>query len=199
VPIQHAVLALLSEGESYGYELRAEFQEAVGPQWGELNIGHLYQVLERLVRDGLVIKRAVQQDRLPDRVVYRLTVEGRTELRRWLRTPFVRQTGYRDDFFLKLLAASRLGRKELADTLRVQRKAYLAELSSLTALRSQHDDEPLVSLLIEAAIHHTDVNLQIVEDAELRADALTALARSRPSRSRAAVVDAREARSQDAS
>ena len=143
-------------------------------------------------------KGRVHDDR-PDRVIYRMTKAGRADLESWLNRPFVRQSGYRDDFFLKLLAASRLGRKELADTLRVQRKAYLAELSSLTALRSQHDDEPLVSLLIEAAIHHTDVNLQIVEDAELRADALTALARSRPSRSHSAVTDAREAGSQDAS
>jgi DNA-binding PadR family transcriptional regulator len=198
VPIQHAVLALLSEGESYGYELRAEFQEAVGPQWGELNIGHLYQVLDRLVRDGLVVKRDVEQDRLPDRVVYRMTAEGRTELRSWLRTPFVRQAGYRDDFFLKLLAASRLGRKELDETLRVQREAYLAELSSLSVLRTRHGDEPLVSLLIEAAIHHTDVNLKTVEDADARADVLTALAQSRPVRSRAGASQHRQARAESA-
>jgi DNA-binding PadR family transcriptional regulator len=198
VPIQHAVLALLSEGESYGYELRAEFQDAVGPQWGELNIGHLYQVLERLVRDGLVIKRAVEQDRLPDRVVYRLTAEGRRELRNWLRTPFVRQAGYRDDFFLKLMAASLLGRKELDGTLRIQREAYLAELGALSALRAQHVGEPVVSLLIEAAIRHTDVNLQIVEEAQLRAEALTAFAESRQPRSRPTAPSSREARSRGA-
>src|SRR5438552_5351148 len=113
MPIQHAVLALLARGGSHGYEIKASFEQSVGPQWGELNIGHLYQVLDRLVRDGLVTRRTVAQSNRPDRIDYRLTDAGRAELERWLETPFVRSGGYRDDFFLKLLAASRLGRPAL--------------------------------------------------------------------------------------
>src|SRR5919202_807812 len=109
MPIQHAVLALLAEGPGHGYELKAQFEESVGPQWGDLNIGHLYQVLDRLVRDGLVTRQSVRQEDRPDKVVYQLTEQGRGELERWLSSPLVRQGGYRDDFFLKLLAASRLG------------------------------------------------------------------------------------------
>jgi DNA-binding PadR family transcriptional regulator len=172
MPVQHAVLALLAQGDSYGYELRAEFERAVGPQWGELNIGHLYQVLDRLVRDGLVTRREVAQPRLPDRVVYRLTKGGRDELARWLETPFVRQSGYRDDFFLKLLAASRLGRSELDLVLRTQRAAYLSELGSLASLRGEHAGEPLVELLIDAAIGHTEANLATLERAEERIETL---------------------------
>jgi DNA-binding PadR family transcriptional regulator len=178
MPIQHAVLALLAQGESYGYELRAQFKESVGPQWGELNIGHLYQVLDRLVRDGLVTRRAVTQSERPDKQVYRLTTPGRVELEQWLETPYVRQGGYRDDFFLKLFSASRLGAEALATTLRVQRQAYLNELASLAELRRRHRDEPVVALLIEAAILHTEANLRVVELAEnaperlLRADSV---------------------------
>jgi DNA-binding PadR family transcriptional regulator len=174
MPIQHAVLALLAEEDSYGYELRAEFERAVGPQWGELNIGHLYQVLDRLVRDGLVTRREVAQPRLPDRVVYRITKRGRAELEQWLETPFVRQSGYRDDFFLKLLAASRLGRPELDRVLRTQRAAYLSELGALGSLRSEQAGAPLVELLIDAAIAHTEANLKTLERAEERAAALAA-------------------------
>jgi DNA-binding PadR family transcriptional regulator len=166
MPIQHAVLALLAQGESYGYELRAQFKESVGPQWGELNIGHLYQVLDRLVRDGLVTRREVTQSERPDKQVYRLTTPGRVELEQWLETPYVRQGGYRDDFFLKLFSASRLGADALATTLRIQRQAYLNELASLTELRRSHRDEPVVALLVEAAILHTEANLRIVELAE---------------------------------
>src|SRR6266478_8875120 len=101
MPIHHAVLALLAEGPSYGYELKGRFEESVGPQWGELNIGHLYQVLDRLERDALVTKRTVRQTDRPDRVVYRLTGAGTDELGRWLETPFVRHA-YRDELFLKI-------------------------------------------------------------------------------------------------
>lgn len=166
MPIQHAVLALLARGESHGYEIKTSFEDAVGPQWGELNIGHLYQVLDRCVRDGLVTRRHVSQATRPDKTVYRLTREGERELERWLAAPFVRQSGYRDDFFLKLLAASRLGHDELARVLAVQREAYLGELASLGEVRARHRDKPLVGLLIEAAVLHTEANLRIVERAE---------------------------------
>src|SRR5436309_1318092 len=118
LPIHHAVLGLLADGPSYGYELKGRFEEAVGPQWGELNIGHLYQVLDRLVRDGLVTRRGVPQRNRPDRVVYRLTRAGREELNRWLGQPVTKQGGYRDDFILKLFAASRLGEERLRAMIR---------------------------------------------------------------------------------
>src|SRR6266540_2616996 len=121
MPIHHAVLGLLAEGPSYGYELKGSFEEAIGPQWGELNIGHLYQVLERLMRDGFVTKRVVPQTDRPDRVVYRLTPKGREELRLWLSVPSKKQTGYRDDFFLKLFVASRSGESRVRNVISVQR------------------------------------------------------------------------------
>ena len=188
MPIQHAVLALLEGGASYGYELRAQFKESVGPQWGDLNIGHLYQVLDRLVRDGLVTRREVEQRRRPDKNVYRLTKAGRAELERWLEAPFVRQGGYRDDFFLKLLAASRLGPEQLDNVLRIQREAYLGELASLTELRQPHRNEALVELLIEAAILHTEANLRVVERAQKTQSKLV-----RGSSARAAAGDAASA------
>jgi DNA-binding PadR family transcriptional regulator len=171
MPIQHAVLALLDRGPSYGYELKAQFETSVGPQWGELNIGHLYQVLERLVRDDLVERAVVAQSDRPDKNVYSLTDEGHDELGRWLEQPFVRQSGYRDDFFLKLFAAARLGETRLRTLLKVQREAYLGELAALWQLRSQQSD-PVVGLLIHAAILHTEANLKVVDEAAVSASEL---------------------------
>jgi DNA-binding PadR family transcriptional regulator len=176
MPMQHAVLALLAHGESHGYEIKTSFEDAVGPQWGELNIGHVYQLLDRCVRDGLVTRRHVTQATRPDKTVYRLTAAGERELDRWLEAPFVRQSGYRDDFFLKLLAASRLGSERLARVLAVQREAYLGDLASLGELKAQHRDKPLVRLLIDAAERHAEANLRMVEDAESAQGELVAAA-----------------------
>ena len=43
----------------------------------------------------------------PDRVIHRLTPAGRAELDRWLSEPAIAARGYRDDFFLKIMAAVR--------------------------------------------------------------------------------------------
>jgi DNA-binding PadR family transcriptional regulator len=172
VPIHHAVLAMLAAGPSHGYELKAAFEEAIGPQWGELNIGHLYQVLDRLVRDGLVTRRPVPQHGRPDRIDYRLTKAGRRELDGWLGEPFVPQGGYRDELFLKIFAAARAGDVQLRETIRTQRRAFMSELSSLGELRNEHREDPLVALLIEAAVLHTHASLRVLDAAEERVERL---------------------------
>lgn len=170
MPIHHAVLGMLAEGPSYGYELKASFEDAIGSQWGELNIGHVYQVLDRLVRDGLVTRREIAQRVRPDKVVYRLTRAGRAELGRWLEEPVAKRGGYRDDFFLKLFVAARLGPEVVREAARIQRECYLAELSSLAEVKRQRRKDPLVALLVEAAILHTTASLRVTELAEDLAD-----------------------------
>ncbi|MET8064000.1 PadR family transcriptional regulator, partial [Micromonospora sp. NPDC005313] len=164
--IQHAVLALLARGPSHGYELKGAFEAAVGPQWGPLNIGHLYQILDRLSRDGLVVAERQPQPVKPDRVVYEITLDGRAELDRWLSEPSPRSGGFRDDFFLKVTSAARSG---AAETVRLvlanQRGHLMRELRNLDGSR-RHADDPVVRLLLSAAIRHVEADLAFVDDAE---------------------------------
>ncbi|WP_158273855.1 PadR family transcriptional regulator [Micromonospora sp. RP3T] len=164
--IQHAVLALLARGPSYGYELKSAFEAAVGPQWGPLNIGHLYQILDRLSRDGLVVAERQPQPVKPDRVVYEITADGRVELDRWLTAPSPRSGGFRDDFFLKVTAAARSGRADTVRTVLANQRGHLMrELRNLDGLRRQADD-PVVRLLLSAAGRHVEADLAFVDDAE---------------------------------
>ncbi|MER7331309.1 MULTISPECIES: helix-turn-helix transcriptional regulator [unclassified Micromonospora] len=183
--IQHAVLALLAGGPSYGYELKGAFEEAVGPQWGPLNIGHLYQILDRLSRDGLVVAERHPQPVKPDRVVYEITPDGHAELDRWLAEPSPRSGGFRDDFFLKVTAAARSGDPATVRTvLGNQRGHLMRELRNLDGLRRRADD-PVVGLLLAAASRHVEADLAFVDDAEgvLLADGGAVLARLRAARS----------------
>ncbi|MBY8881088.1 PadR family transcriptional regulator [Actinacidiphila acidipaludis] len=172
MPLHHAVLALLSEKADHGYELKGRFEQAVGPQWGGLNIGHLYQILERLVRDGYITRSPVPQSDRPDKNEYRLTASGRDELLTWATTAWVRTGGYRDELFLKLFGAASLGPEALASLVEAQRGTYLSDIGGLTRLRRSHADDPLVSLLIDAAIAHTKADLELVDAAPQRLAAL---------------------------
>jgi DNA-binding PadR family transcriptional regulator len=167
MPLSHAVLALLADGPSHGYELKTRFEAAIGPQWGGLNIGHLYQILDRLVRDGHVTRSHVAQSDRPDKTLYQLTDAGVDVLSEWAATPWVRSSGFRDELFLKLLAATRLGTQTLGAFVAAQRQSYLSDLAGLTRQRREETD-PLVALLIDAAIAHIKADLQIVETAEQR-------------------------------
>jgi DNA-binding PadR family transcriptional regulator len=102
----------------------------------------------------------------PDRVVHHLTPAGRAELDRWLSEPSARLRGYRDDFFLKLMAAIRAGDPETLDgVLRRQRAHLLRELHSLAEARRQAPSA-VVELLITAAELHIRADLGVVDAAE---------------------------------
>src|ERR1700749_841955 len=107
MPLHHAVLALLADKPAHGYELKTSFEEAVGDQWGGVNMGPLSHILERLSRDGLIESERQPQQVKPDRVIHRLTAAGRAELDRWLGEPVSPARGYRDDFFLQVMAGVR--------------------------------------------------------------------------------------------
>jgi DNA-binding PadR family transcriptional regulator len=168
MPLHHAVLALLADKPAHGYELKSSFEQAVGDQWGGLNIGHLYQILDRLSRDELIESERQPQPVKPDRVVHRLTPAGRAELDRWLGEPSARLRGYRDDFFLKLMAAVQAGDTETLDgVLRRQRAHLLRELHSLAEARQQAPTA-VIELLITAAELHIRADLGVVDAAEKR-------------------------------
>lgn len=81
------VLAILSEGESYGYAIIKRVEELSGGelQWTD---GMLYPVLHRLERNALVKAKWGESEQGRRRKYYRLTDEGSEELanqrRQWL-------------------------------------------------------------------------------------------------------------------
>src|SRR4051794_29177789 len=81
--IRHGLLALLSRGPRYGYQLRVEFEASTGATW-PLNIGQVYTTLARMERDGLVEPGGADEQ---GRAVYTVTEAGRAELGRWFSTP----------------------------------------------------------------------------------------------------------------
>ena len=167
MPLHHAVLALLAAKPAHGYELKTSFEQAVGDQWGGLNIGHLYQILDRLSRDGLIDSERQPQQVKPDRVVHRLTPAGRAELDRWLAEPAIPARGYRDDFFLKVMAAARSGDPAtLTAVLGRQRTHLLRQLHALADARATTSTTSVEALLITAAELHTRADLGVVDAAE---------------------------------
>ena len=72
------MLALLRDGERYGFELVRTLGDVDGLVTTE---GTLYPLLGRLRRDGLVETRWVESPSGPPRRYYSLTADGRSALR----------------------------------------------------------------------------------------------------------------------
>jgi transcriptional regulator len=73
------VLAILAEGDSYGYAIIRRVTELSGGhlQWTD---GMLYPVLHRLERQGHVAARWTESENGRRRKYYRITREGRAQL-----------------------------------------------------------------------------------------------------------------------
>ena len=73
--LELCVLELLSQGDSYAYEIASKLADAIG--MGE---GTVYPLMRRLSTDGLVETYLVESSTGPSRKYYRLTRTGRVAL-----------------------------------------------------------------------------------------------------------------------
>lgn len=126
--IRHGLLALLSIGPRYGYQLRVEFEASTGATW-PLNIGQVYTTLARLERDGLVEPGGTDDQ---GRTLYGLTEAGRAELERWFTTPVGQSERPRDELAIKLAMAVATGDVDVAEVIQAQRTATMRALQALT-------------------------------------------------------------------
>ncbi|MGM7671041.1 PadR family transcriptional regulator [Microbacterium sp. A93] len=126
--VKHSLLALLTQGPRYGYQLRAEFEERTGGTW-PLNIGQVYTTLDRLERDGLV---ADQGDDGAGHRNYALTEAGRAEAGDWFVQPSRPQNPPRNELAIKLALAVTTPGVDVERLIQAQRSATLRALQDYT-------------------------------------------------------------------
>jgi DNA-binding PadR family transcriptional regulator len=113
--VRHSLLAILTVGDAYGYQLRQEFNRRTDSVW-PLNVGQVYTTLDRLERDGLVVQREADGE---GHVRYAITPAGRAEVEEWLATPVQRTE--RDELAIKVTLARSLPGIDHAAVIAAQR------------------------------------------------------------------------------
>lgn len=177
--VRQSLLAILDQQACYGYQLRQEFERRTGATW-PLNVGQIYNTLDRLERDGLVAKEATDSE---GHVYYAITAAGRAEVSSWLGTPVQRGTGTRDELAIKLALASTLPGIDIAAVIQVQRHATLATLQDLTRTEqgttesTRPEDLPRL-LVVDAMIFQAEAQLRWLDHTETRLARLQAQGRS---------------------
>ncbi|HEX6468735.1 MAG TPA: PadR family transcriptional regulator [Streptosporangiaceae bacterium] len=150
--IRHALLALLSEGPSYGLRLRQEFESRTGDLW-PLNIGQVYTTLQRLERDGLV--ESDDTDRDGPQKLFRITATGTEELTGWLRAPDGAAPP-RDELVIKVLVSLRVPGVDVSEVIQAHRRHLVEMMQRYTRLKAHGGEDA-----------ERDVGLALVVDAEL--------------------------------
>jgi DNA-binding PadR family transcriptional regulator len=166
--VRHALLAVLTEGTCYGYQLRSEYSRRTGSA-APLNVGQIYNTLDRLERDGLVVKGAMDD---AGHVPYTITSTGTAEVEAWLATS-VGVVGARDELVVKVTLALSLPGADAREVVRIQRERSLAESADLARARDEleaADGEPELArlLAVEAQEAQVGARLAWLDTAERR-------------------------------
>lgn len=134
-PVRYALLGLLRERPSYGYELARRFGR--GTALGDvvrLAPSHLYALLGRMERDHLIEGRQQDAGARPQRRVYSLTERGRQMLLTWVREPVSHPRDMRIEFPLKLYIARLVEPESVPDLIERQRATLTGYVERLEAL-----------------------------------------------------------------
>ncbi|MFB8147777.1 PadR family transcriptional regulator [Microbacterium sp. NPDC056003] len=165
--VRQTLLAILDQGPCYGYQLRAEFDRRTGSTW-PLNVGQIYNTLDRLERDGLVEKGDVDAH---GHVYWQITDAGSAEARTWLASPVERSQGTRDALAIKLSVAATLPGVDVGEIIRTQRRTSLAQLESLRSATYAGADrdspEALAwSLVVDSMVFAAEAEARWLDHAE---------------------------------
>jgi len=131
-PLALAVLAWLMTGPMHPYELGRRLQETGMDRSVKFNRGSLYMVVEQLRKAGFVAEQeTVRDSQRPERTVYALTDDGRTELYDWMRELVADPQHEYLQFGVALSLLSVLSPVEAVDLLTRRHASLLAEAEEI--------------------------------------------------------------------
>lgn len=94
-------LAVLSQGDASGYEIKKALEEPPLGHFQDTGFGSIYPALTKLTEEGLVEGTAMAQEKRPDKKVYAITDAGRRALTDALLEPPAPDR-FRSDFLFTL-------------------------------------------------------------------------------------------------
>jgi DNA-binding PadR family transcriptional regulator len=158
VSVRLSLLALLDQGPCYGYQLRTELDWRTGGA-GPVNVGQIYNTLDRLERDKLVRKTGENN-------YYEITSVGSAAVAAWFATAAAPA-----ELAGKLALAVTLPGVDVAAIIRAQREAALPPPLQLQ-LPNGEDSPGTAEQLAAAVVRRAerierDAQLQLLDEVEL--------------------------------
>lgn len=134
--IRNALLSLISLKPTGVGNLRQIFEKQTHGTW-PINVGQVYQTIQRLHRDGL-IEHIGTESGTPGRnaEVYQITELGKQTLVQWWRKPTLKTRDDRDELVIKLSMAALLD-TNVKEIIQNQREATMAELREITRMKAE--------------------------------------------------------------
>jgi len=159
-----ALLGLIADGASHGYDLKQRFDAYFGAE-RPIAFGQIYSTIARMIRDGYIQALGEEPGDGPDRKRYGVTASGREYLHSWLSSPDEPAPTLQSNLFAKTVVAL-LVDDDADALLDIQRHAHLARMRDLT--RAKQSAPPLERLAIDHALFVIEADLRWIDLASAR-------------------------------
>ena len=102
--LTHTILVTLTTEPHTGYEIWKHFEETVNCFW-KATQQQIYRELGKMEKKKLVKSKIIPQEGRPNKKLYSITEQGKTELEKWMTLPSERAV-IREDLLVKVRAGS---------------------------------------------------------------------------------------------
>jgi DNA-binding PadR family transcriptional regulator len=159
--VRDVVLALLARGPAHGYQLKLDYERLTR---NPVNVGQIYQTLERLQRDGLVERET--GDPCERRIAYHLTDAGRASAYEFLLDASQPHRGGQSEVAAKVLVAAEITGFDAMKVLDAQRAALLRSVQAARRQTRGRDIGVVERLGFEAELAVTEAELRWLDICE---------------------------------
>jgi DNA-binding PadR family transcriptional regulator len=150
------LLGLLDREEMHGYRLH-EFLDNQLRFVSDLKRPTAYRLLEQLLRRGFVARESEREGRRPERMVYRITAEGRERFVKLLREQLSRAERVIHTGNVALLFCDRIPRDERVTLLKRRLVGVEEQWQALLPIVEAHSPGTAARLALEHDVAHLDV------------------------------------------
>ena len=134
--LKHGLLGLLNYKSMTGYELDKEFKESLAYLW-TAKASQIYRELDMMEQSGwLTSERVIQEDK-PNKRVYSITDQGKTEFLKWLISydPFTGPAKHKNTFLMRLFFGGEIEKEHTEQLLHKAKEKTLETFRELETIK----------------------------------------------------------------
>jgi len=121
--LDFALLGFLNYSPMTGYQLKQNMDVSTSHFWNA-KLSQIYTTLKSLEKKKWIRSSIQKQDERPDKRVYTITSEGRSNLQKWLAEPLTELAPHKNALLLKLFFAAQTDRETISAMLHLQKNLH---------------------------------------------------------------------------
>ena len=150
--LKHGLLGLLNYESMTGYDLNKEFNGSLGYFWSA-KASQIYRELDAMEKCGWLTSERVIQDEKPNKRVYSLTQEGKTEFMDWLSSldPIKGPPSMRNAFLMRVFFGGELRKEQTLGLFHAIREIMHERLEQMKKI---YDEIDSIAYIDEKTAHN---------------------------------------------